>query len=86
MGYGASVYNLFSNPTSSTRFSQAMRGARVNFNAEVWGNINGFMQANRHVPKAHERESLVSRNIIRVCIGYFSDRRLGLKNNNKYTQ
>ena len=42
---------------------------RVNFNAEVWGNINGFMQDNRQVPKAHERESLDSRNIIRVCMG-----------------
>ena len=42
---------------------------RVNFNAEVWGNINGFMQDNRQVPKAHERESLGSRNIIRVCMG-----------------
>ena len=41
----------------------------VNFNAEVWGNINGFIQDNRRVPKAHERESLGSRNIIRVCMG-----------------
>ena len=42
---------------------------RVNFNAEVWGNINGFMQANRQVPKAHERESLGSRNITRAFMG-----------------
>ena len=59
---------------------------RVNFNAEVWGNINGFVQDNRQVPKAHERELVRQQKYYKGLYGYFSDRCLGLQNNNKFTQ
>ena len=59
---------------------------RVNFNAEVWGNINGFVQNNRQVPKAHERELVRQQKHYKGLYGYFSDRCLGLQNNNKFTQ